>query len=82
MTAEQTWNMLGLIAILLLIVSFFIGKNSIWGGLTMGIILCVIFGIIALIVNGSINWGILKDILITVILLGRVFEIVGRLAKK
>ncbi len=82
MTAQQIWNILGLIAILLLIVSFFIGKNSIWSGLTMGIILCVIFGIIALIVNGSINWGILKDILITVILLSRVFEIVGRLAKK
>lgn len=32
------WNILGFIALILLISSFFRGPNSIWGGLTLGAI--------------------------------------------
>ena len=76
------WTVLGIVAIISLIISFFIGKNAIWGGLTLGIIVALIVGIINWIAGNSFNWEILKKILIVAVLAGVFFEVLGRLSKK
>lgn len=75
------WNILGIIAIICLLASFAIGKNSIWGTLTLGIIISVIVFIVNLIIGNDFNWELYKIILSSAILIGALFEIVGRLAK-
>jgi len=76
------WTILGIAAIICLIISFFIGKNAIWGGLTMGIIVGLIVAIIYWIAGNGFNWELLKKILTVAILAGAFFEVVERLSKK
>jgi hypothetical protein len=79
MTTLGIWDILGIVAIICLLISFAIGRNAIWGGLTIGILVCIVIAIIALISNGSVNWSIIKDMLIVFVLLGALFETIGRL---
>jgi hypothetical protein len=69
------WNILGIIAIICLLASFSIGKNAIWGTLTVGAIL----GLIVCLIIGF-KWELYKKILIVSVFVGVVFEVVGRLA--
>jgi len=78
----EPWTILGIIAILCLLISFFIGKNAIWGGLTLGIIVGLMVGIISWIIGSGFNWTLLRKILIVAVLAGALFEIVGRLSKQ
>jgi hypothetical protein len=77
-----TWNILGTIAIIALVLSFFIGKNAIWGGLTLGAIIGVIVTLISFFIGDGFNRTLVKEIAIVSVLLGAVFEIIGRLSKK
>ncbi len=76
------WTIFGILAIICLVVSFVIGKNAIWGGLTLGIVLALIIGIINLIMGNGFNWQLLKKVLIITVLAGAIFETIGRLSKK
>lgn len=76
------WDILGIIAILTLIVSFFIGKNAIWGALTLAILICVVTIIVNLIQGLILNWSLYRKIGTVVILIGALFELVGRFAKR
>jgi hypothetical protein len=82
MLGLDIWTALGILALVCLIVSFVIGKNAIWGGLTMGIIVALIVGVINLIMGNGFKWVLLKKILIIAVLAGGFFEVVGRLSKK
>lgn len=76
------WTVLGIAAIICLVISFFIGKNAIWGGLTIGIIIGLIVGIINWIAGNGFNLELVKKILTVAILAGVFFEFLGRLSKK
>lgn len=73
------WSTLGIIAIIILIITFFIGKNSVWGTLTFGIVIALIVGIINIIRGTGFGWELSKKILIISILAGAFFEVLGRL---
>ena len=76
------WDILGIIAIIFLLASFAIGKNAIWGALTIGVIVCLLIGIVRLL-NGTefFNWVIFKKVVIVSIWMGAFFEIISRLLK-
>ncbi len=75
------WNALGIIAIICLVASFFIGKNAIWGGLTLGIVISVVALIVNLIIGNGFKSTLYKDILTVSVLAGALFEFIGRLSK-
>jgi hypothetical protein len=75
-------DILGIIAIIFLVASFFIGKNAIWGTLNLGIIVCVVVGVVNLIrADEFLNLILFEKILIRFILAGALIEILGRVSK-
>lgn len=78
----ETSNILSIIAIAFLIWSFFIGKNAIWGGLTLGVLIVVIIWIINAIQGSGFNRLLSQQILNYSVLVGALFEILGRNTKK
>lgn len=72
------WDILAIIAIISLIVSFGIGRNAIWGGISIGIIIYLVILVINLISGDGFNWILYKKVLITYVLAGALFEIIGR----
>lgn len=76
------WNILGIIAIVLLIYFSFAGRNAVWGALTLGVIIGLITGLVYLIKGDGFNWQLLKKIAIVFTLLGVLFELIGRLKKR
>jgi hypothetical protein len=82
MNPTHVWNILGIVAIVCLVISFSIGRNAIWGAFTIGIIVCAIIALIAFFSTGAVNWLVLKDMLTVFVLLGALFEIIGRLSTK
>ncbi len=77
-----TWNILGIISIIALVLSFFAGKNAIWGTLPFGVVIGIIAGLISLFSGNGFNWNLFKQIIIVSVLIGAVFEIIGRLSKR
>ena len=71
------WDILGIVAIVCLFVSFGIGKNAIWGALTIA----AVVGLIASIFRGF-EWEFYKKVLIIGTLVGTLFEIPYRLSGK
>jgi len=67
------WNILGIIAILCLLASFKIGRNAIWGTLTVGAIGGLIYCLFS-------DFSSFKKILIVSVFIGLFFELLGRLA--
>ena len=78
MSFTTLWSVLAIIAVIALIVSFFMGKNAIWGTLTFGFIIAIIVGFIFK--DNGYNWLLFKKVLIVSILLGVFFEILGRVS--
>jgi len=68
------WDFLGIIAIVCLVISFGIGKNAIWGALTIA----AIVGIVIALIRGF-EWEFYKKVLIVGTLTGALFEIPYRL---
>jgi hypothetical protein len=68
---------LAIVAIVSLIISFFIGKNAIWGTFTLGIVVAVI--VLFIFKNNGFNWLLFKQVLIISVLVGAFFELIGRL---
>jgi hypothetical protein len=72
------WDLLGIVAIICMVPTFFrIGRSRkpIWGALLCGIIISAIVGLTALI-PGTFNWQLLKRILTVAILIGAIFWLV------
>jgi hypothetical protein len=76
------WNILGIVAILVLLASFTMGKNAIWGTLTLGVVICIIWAIVNAISGNSLNWLLFKKIAIVSILIGALFQLPVLLKKK
>lgn len=77
----ETWNILGIIAILFLLI-FFRSRNSAWAFLTLGVVIGLIVGLIYLIKGDGFNWSLLKKIAVVSTLIGGVFEVLERLFLK
>ena len=77
-----TWNIIGIVAIIIILATFKMGKNAIWGTLTLGIIVCIVWAIINLITGTSINWVLFKKIAIISILIGGLFQLPALFKKK
>jgi uncharacterized protein YacL len=80
--ASSVWNILGLLAILTLALSFFKGKNAVWGTATLGLVIALIVGVIGWFKKTGFNWSAFKQVMIIAVLLGAVFEIFGMLSKR
>lgn len=79
MTGFNIWDLFGIIVIIFLIISFSGVKNAIWGGLTLGIIVCLIIGMINVFSgNHFFNWPLFKKIAITFCLAGVLVEIITK----
>ena len=79
MSFSNVWDILAVIAGISLVISFFMGKNAIWGTLTLGIIVAVIVAFIFK--ESGFNWQLFKKVIIISILIGAFFELLGRLSK-
>lgn len=78
----NTWDILGIVAILILLASFKMGKNAIWGTFTTGIIICIIWGIVNLVTGNPLNWLLFKKISIISVLIGGLLQLPALLKKK
>ena len=68
------WDILGIVSIICLFFSFGIGKNAIWGALTIA----AVVGIVIALIRGF-EWEFYKKVLIVGTLTGALFEIPYRL---
>lgn len=69
------WKILTIIASISLIASFFRGKNAIWGGATIGLIIGTVVAIFQ-----KFNWPILYKAIVVGVLAGVVADILGLLS--
>lgn len=77
------WTILGIASIFLLIICFKkFGPNSIWGGLTLGIIIGFIIAIISAIKGAGFNWYIIGKVAIIGTLSGFGAELLGIIGTK
>jgi hypothetical protein len=76
------WNILGIVASIVLLASFAMGKNAIWGTFTLGIIVCIVWAIVNAVSGDSLNWLLFKKIAIVSILIGALLEVPRLLKKK
>ncbi len=72
-----TWQILEAIACICVFVSLWMGRNAIWGGLTLGIIIAVI----VVLIKGW-NENVFSRILTVCVLIGAFFEIISRFASQ
>jgi uncharacterized membrane protein HdeD (DUF308 family) len=73
----NVWGVLEIIAGISIIISFFIGKNAVWGMLTLGVIVAAIIGFIFK--DDGFNWELFTRTITISVLIGTFFELLGRL---
>lgn len=71
------WNILGIVALISLFI-FAKGKSSVWGGLTLGLIIGIVIALIYVFKGHGFEWAILKKSVIIRTLLGISGELLGR----
>lgn len=71
------WSVLGIVAIVLLVI-YLKKRNAVWGGLTLGIIVGMIFAIISVLKKTGFDWYILKNSAIVGTLAGFIAELLGK----
>lgn len=75
------WKVLGVIAAILLIINFRKGQNSVWGGLSLGVIVGLIIAVVLAFMGNGFNWlVILKTITIGTIV-GFLADLLGKVPK-
>jgi len=74
MTTFYIWQILGIVAIVLLVI-FWKNKNAVWGGLTLGIIIGII---IAIFYGNGFDWHIIGKSAISGTILGFIAELLGK----
>lgn len=82
MEIVNIWNILGVLAVILLIIFFNRGRNAVWGGLTLGIIIGLAITIISSVNGNGFNLSILKNSSITGVVLGFLAELLGIFSNK
>lgn len=82
MFALTLWNILGIISILCLIVSFFIiDCLFIQSGFIAGMFISILLIIITYLKDGVVNWILIKDVLTVFVLLGALLEGIARIMR-
>ena len=76
------WNLLIVVAVIALIISFSSGKNSVWGGLTLGIIIGVIWAIVASVIGKDFHAVIILRLAVIGALVGFGFDLLAKLSEK
>ena len=79
MTNFNTWIILGIITVVLLII-FWGKRNAVWGGLTIGIIIGLIVAIFYLFKGSGLNWPIIGKGAVLGTMAGFVAELLGILS--
>lgn len=78
----DTWTILGIITIVLLIIFFFRPqRNAVWGGLTIGIIIGLIVAIVFVFKGHGFGWHIIKKCAISGTIIGFIAELLGMFSK-
>ena len=80
MAIFDIWNILAIVAVITLFI-FAKGKSSVWGGLTLGLIVGIIIALIYVFKGHSFEWSIIKKSVITGTLVGVLAELLGRLSQ-
>ncbi|MEO7444591.1 MAG: hypothetical protein ABIU55_03780 [Ferruginibacter sp.] len=78
----DVWLILGIISIIALLSSFAIGKNSIWGSMTVAVIIGLVIALVYVFKGESFHWTIIKKAAIVGTLSGVLFEIIARVSGK
>ncbi|MDP3956744.1 MAG: hypothetical protein Q8P97_01990 [bacterium] len=73
------WALLGIIAVILLVI-YWRRRNSVWGGLALGIIIGLVLAIVYAIKGNGFSWYVIGKAAIVGTLLGFVAELLGRLS--
>lgn len=73
------WKILGIITAVLLIV-FWRGRNAVWGGLALGIIIGLIVAIFFIFKGSGFDWFIIGKGAISGTLLGFMVELLGKVS--
>ena len=76
------WNILTLIAIVLLIANFSRGRNSVWGGLTIGIVVGTIWAIVSAVLGNDFSTHTILRVVTIGVLAGFVADLIGKLSDK
>ncbi len=77
----EIWNILSIMGILFLILYSFKGRNSVWGMLTLGVIVGIITATISYFLGYGFNWTLIKKIVVCFVLFAAVYEIAYYLLK-
>ncbi|HRP37594.1 MAG TPA: hypothetical protein PLS50_07345 [Candidatus Dojkabacteria bacterium] len=64
-----------MLAIIALLLSFKKGRNSVWGGFTLGIVIGLIIAFIYFFKENSFHWSIIKNSVAVCVLIGFFFDI-------
>ena len=72
------WTILSIVALIMLILFFLKGPNSVWGGATIGLIA----GIVIVFIGDGFNWLIIYKSIVIGILIGGVAELLGLISSK
>jgi hypothetical protein len=74
------WIFLGILSVILLVIYFRKSKNSVWGGLTIGIPVGLVLTIIGFFKGNGFNWLIIVRVAIITTLLGFIADLLGSLS--
>ena len=75
------WNILGTIAVVLFTISFWSGRNAVWGGLTSGLIVGLLISTYGLVGGTGFSWSIVGKSAIVGVLFGLGAEMLSMLSK-
>jgi len=75
------WKVLGVIAVILLIINFRKGQNSVWGGLTLGVIVGFIIAVILAFMGKGFNWDVILRAITVGTIVGFLADLLGEVPK-
>lgn len=75
------WIILEISTVILLIIYFFKGRNAVWGGLMIGVVIGFVTSTILAIAGNGFNWFIILKISIVVTLVGFITELLPIISK-
>jgi len=75
------WKVLGVIAAILLIINFRKGQNSVWGGLSLGIIIGFIIAIVLAFMGKGFNWFVILKTITIGTIVGFLADLLGKVPK-
>jgi hypothetical protein len=75
------WKVLGVITVILLIINFRKGQNSVWGGLSLGVIAGFIIAVILAFMGKGFNWYVILKVITVGTIIGFLADLLGEAPK-